>query len=78
LIWCRGGGLAALIVVALVIVGANQAFGAAQGATIGLGASAVIVFLLKGIWEEGSSAFSIPVRYWPIGLAALSGLTFIL
>ena len=78
MIWWRGSGLVALIAVALVVVGANQAFGEAHGATIGLGSAAVLVFLLKGVWDEGSSAFSIPVRFWPIGLAVLCGLTLIM
>jgi hypothetical protein len=76
--WWRGSGLVALILVALCVVGAGQAFGEPHGATIGLGTAAILVFLMRGVWDEGSSAFSMPVRFWPIGLAVLCGLTLIM
>lgn len=76
--WWRGSGLVALILVALCIVGAGKAFGEPHGATIGLGSAAALVFLLRSAWDEGSSAFSVPVRFWPIGLAVLCGLSLIM
>lgn len=75
--WWRGSGLVALMLVALLCVGADKAFGVSNGAPIGLASAAVVVFLFRGSWEQGSSAFSIPVRFWPAGLAVLSFLTFL-
>lgn len=70
--WWRGNGLWMGLLVALIVVSAGKTFGPV-GTPIGFAAAGVIVFGLKGVFEE-SSLYSIPWKAWPpllLGLAAL-------
>lgn len=72
--WWRGNGLWMGLLVALVVVSAGKALGPA-GVPAGLAAAAVIVFCLKGVFEN-SSLYSIPWKAWPPGLLIIAALVF--
>lgn len=73
IVW-RGNGIWALMLVALVIVSAGKAWDGGLGVSIGLASAALLVFLLRGVWDEGASAFFVPVRFWPVLLLILAAL----
>lgn len=66
----------AMTLVALMVLAAERALGSHRGMPLGLLAAAVSVFILKNVWEEGSSFCSLPVRYWPPCLLVLAVITF--
>lgn len=76
MIWWRGNGIWALALVALIVVSAGRAIGTNLGVPLGLASAAVLVFTLQFIWDKDASAFSVPVRYWPILLLILAALAF--
>lgn len=76
MIWWRGKGIWALLFVALIGVSADRIIGVRLGVPIGLACAVVLTFLLRNFWGEESSAFSVPVRFWPVGLAVFSAITF--
>jgi hypothetical protein len=72
MIWWRGNGLWAAILIALIVVSADKAFGTDIGVRIGLVSSAALVFLLRDFFGKESSVYSIPVRFWPVALLILA------
>lgn len=57
-------------------IAAERALGSHRGVPLGLLAAAVSVFILKNVWEEGSSVYGIPVSYWPPCLLVLAVISF--
>lgn len=76
MIWWRGNGIWALTLVALIVFSAGRAIGTSFGVPLGLASAAVLVFVTGPIWDKEASAFSIPVRYWPIVLLIVAALAF--
>lgn len=73
--WWRGNGLWMGLLIALVVVSAGKALGPV-GTPVGFAAAAVIVFGLKGAFED-SSLYSIPWKAWPPVLLVLAALLFL-
>lgn len=69
MMWWRGNGLWLALLVALIFVGAAKLGHTAL--TVGLVASAVIIYLLR---DDESSFYSFPVRYWPPLLLLLAAM----
>ena len=71
-IWWKGNGLLVGLIVALVIVSAQNTLGTNFGGAIACMLCAVMIFAFRGSIGEESSLYSIPVRIWPPILFLLS------
>ena len=73
--WWKGNGLWLGMLVALIVASASKAMGP-MGVPLGLVSAAVIVFVMRSVFEE-SSLYSVPYKAWPPLLLVLAVLTYL-
>jgi hypothetical protein len=64
MIWWTGYGFWIGLLISLCVYAGDKAFGH-LGGEIGLICAAVILFPLKYLFDESTSFFSVPLKFWP-------------